>query len=450
MKYRLLLTFFLLLFLSCKLFATDPLELNREGFRLFKSGNFKEASLKFEEALTYSEDNEIIKKNLALCFNNLAISEANKGNNREALFYFDKLRALNVNNGFYLLNYGNLLDKIGKHDSAIWVYLDALEKSMSPADRKKVLFSISNSYFKQEMYDEAIDYLNQLLNLDSNYPGLYFLLGYSEYKRGKLEDAKEYLELGIEREKGQYLSSCKTLFERLGKEYSVEKNFSSTSLHHFTIQFDGEKADDILDAVLDSLNSAYKEVGFKFNYYIEGKIPVVIYTGPQFQRASNSPRWVAALYDGKIRLPIGDLRYSQERLDSLVSHEFTHCLIYHLSSGKCPAWLNEGFAQMMENRVTDENSENNIRMAAQKGLLIKLDYLQNSFINFKDNRLIIMAYDQSYLLTKYLVDKFGMYTFRNIFEQMRETNRDARSIIEENLYKNYDELLKEFAEYIVK
>jgi hypothetical protein len=43
-----------------------------------------------------------------------------------------------------------------------------------------------------------------------------------------------------------------------------------------------------------------------------------------------------------------------------------------------------------------------------------------------------------------------MYTFRNIFEEMRKTDKSGKEIIEENLYKTYKELLTEFAEKVIK
>ena len=44
-------------------------------------------------------------------------------------------------------------------------------------------------------------------------------------------------------------------------------------------------------------------------------------------------------------------------LASVLKHELTHSFLNSLAGGRCPTWLNEGMAQMMESRTSGTLAE---------------------------------------------------------------------------------------------
>lgn len=440
--------FFIILLLFCvspPAQANDPAALNAEGLSHFHAGHLEEALAAFEQAHMLAPDEAIIRENLGLTLNQLAVSLAQGDQKREALYYFDKLRDLGLARGTFMLNFGRLLSRIGEAERALWIYQEALEKDLTAEERQQTMFCMADAYAAQSLHEESAGLLNRLLSENQKFPGAAFLLGLSEYRQGHLELAREKLEQSLRNDPPEFASQAQSLMDKISKESSVESGFQTLSNSHFLIQFDGDRADDVVDEVTEVLGEAYREIGHRLGRYLEGQVPVIIYTGAQFRQASGSPLWAAALYDGKIRLPIGEIRYSRERLKQLVTHEFTHCVLHELSAGKCPAWLNEGLAQLLEGRTVNQSLTENVRKAITDGKLLRLDHLQNTFMNLPHPELVSLAYDQSFLLTMRIVENQGMFTLLDAFEQMRREDKSGGEILAEALFKDNDSLLADFA-----
>src|SRR5205814_97190 len=65
---------------------------------------------------------------------------------------------------------------------------------------------------------------------------------------------------------------------------------------------------------------------------------------------TEAPSWAGALNDGKLRIPIGGVDAMNPELGRVLEHELTHSFIRSMARGRCPTWLNEGLAQLMEPR----------------------------------------------------------------------------------------------------
>ena len=80
----------------------------------------------------------------------------------------------------------------------------------------------------------------------------------------------------------------------------------------------------------------------------EQVITVVLYTQEQFRDITRSPDWAAALYDGRIRVPMRGALQRPEELERVLAHEFTHALVRSIAPRGVPTWLNEGLAVLFE------------------------------------------------------------------------------------------------------
>ena len=78
----------------------------------------------------------------------------------------------------------------------------------------------------------------------------------------------------------------------------------------------------------------------------------------------NYPNGLPA-YDGTIKIPVS-LNCSYETLRKTIRHEYTHHLVFNLSEGKAPIWLNEGLAQLFETSLEyPEQIDNNELQGAE-------------------------------------------------------------------------------------
>jgi hypothetical protein len=116
----------------------------------------------------------------------------------------------------------------------------------------------------------------------------------------------------------------------------------------FTVSYEGAEDAAMAAQALESLNRAYWRICDVFGAFPPKSVPVVLYTGEQFQDVTRSPKWAAAAYDGIIRVPMRGAGEKGEDLDRVLAHEFTHALVRSLATRGLPTWLNEGLASVLE------------------------------------------------------------------------------------------------------
>jgi hypothetical protein len=81
-----------------------------------------------------------------------------------------------------------------------------------------------------------------------------------------------------------------------------------------------------------------------------------------FSEVTRSPAWVAASYDGKIRVPVGGLAGASdaEQLGPILAHELTHAFVRANVPGALPLWLEEGLAGHFQG-MTAEDAQRALR-----------------------------------------------------------------------------------------
>jgi len=194
----------------------------------------------------------------------------------------------------------------------------------------------------------------------------------------------------------------------LAVEERMDRGFSS----RFMISFDAGERTQLTDQVLDVLETAYNRVGSDLNHFPTARIPVLIYTRTDYRSVTDSPDWSGALYDGKIRLPIGGAVEMNDTLRSILFHEYTHVVVQELTSGNCPIWLNEGLAEM-EGRREVSPPLTELANGVKQGTLLPLSAMERSFGSLQA-RGAALAYQQSYSMVKYLVSMYGWHKVKDI------------------------------------
>jgi hypothetical protein len=196
--------------------------------------------------------------------------------------------------------------------------------------------------------------------------------------------------------------------------------------------------------VLQVLESKYEELSSQFGISPRN-ITVVLYTEQAFQDVTQSPSWTSALNDGRIRIPISGLTSVTPELARILGHELTHSFINQLSHGRCPQWLNEGIAQLMEPRTAAPYGATLARLYAGNHE-VPLNLLEGSFMNL-EGREASMAYVQSLAVTEYLRDTFGMDDIRRILERIGD-GASTESALQSTVHCSYASLEQDLGRYL--
>lgn len=147
--------------------------------------------------------------------------------------------------------------------------------------------------------------------------------------------------------------AARAALERARREEAVEADLVvDLGAAHFSIKYDGAQDLALGRLVARTLEAAYDEVGALLGRYPRHEVAVVIYPGQTFSAATGAHRWVAGLYDGKIRVPARGLADAPaHEVRRVLTHEYAHALLRAVGGPRVPIWLHEGFAQVAEGRA---------------------------------------------------------------------------------------------------
>ena len=205
---------------------------------------------------------------------------------------------------------------------------------------------------------------------------------------------------------------------RLEKRNAIEGHFASREQNHFRAFFEGVAQERLAFAALDLLEHAYFDVGQQVGLYPVDPIDVVIYTGDQFTRATGSPDWSRAIFDGRIRLREGDIDAKNGFLAPLLRHEYVHAVLSRSIAAPLPGWLHEGLAQHFEVRNLQWATSVATR-AARANALPALSELQTGFSGISDPDAAQAAYAYAYAFVEYLIAKRGAYAAQTFLGAMK-------------------------------
>jgi hypothetical protein len=248
--------------------------------------------------------------------------------------------------------------------------------------------------------DQAIGSLKRALEIEPAYAYAAYLLGQLAYAHGDLDLAIKSYERVV-----KVAPASPGVFQQLEawkKEAALHDGFVSRPGVRFNVLFEGPAQQPVADRVLASLEAAYARVGKALNAYPPETITAILYTKEQFRDVTKSPSWAAAVYDGRIRIPVlGALRVPGE-LDRVVTHEYVHALIQAVAPRGVPMWLNEGLATHFE-PVDHAWVPRRLRAAPA---IIPLARLDQNFGQF-DGEEAGLAYAESMVAARLLIERLG-------------------------------------------
>ncbi len=373
--------------LACTAFAADtasPSDLNAAGVQYYAAREWDDAIESFSAALDLSPENQTVARNLCNAYQAKAAELANGGDNA---------------------SFGAAADLL---DAAI----------LADPSNPSPLVQLGSYFIRLDMVRDAVNRLEEAIQLDPQNLDAHDLLGDAYYKDNDLPAALAQWELVYEYQPGRRGLTAK-LDKAYGEE-TVEGRFNSTSSRHFQISFAPRTNRVALGLMLRHAERAYRDIGRRFGgVYPPTPIQIIVYTAEDFRRATGLGEHVAAVYDGKIRVPLSDKAgraIPPEELQRRLFHEYTHVVVRHLTEDKVPWWFNEGLAETFSNDLS-QNDQIILQNALADGQLIPFAEIEGTQLAQLDLAQLRLAYTQSHAAVQYLWRTYGQ---RSLVRMMNE------------------------------
>jgi len=255
-----------------------------------------------------------------------------------------------------------------------------------------------NECLAQKQWACAAENLEALSAITPKDPALWSMLGKSFFMEEKYEDAlaalKQAEALGMLDSEAIQMKYKATVL------HSESENLGNIRSPHFELGFENSEALAASDSLFATLEHAYDSLCLLWDFYPSHNIPVVLYQSKQYEGTSPKPDWGAAIYDGKMRIPLRIMEHWPEQRSVLI-HELTHAFIQDMSKGKAPLWFQEGFAQMLDGTKIDAS--------LSSSAIPSLKALQKSFAEETDTALVRKLYNHSLIMASRLYEQAGHF-----------------------------------------
>lgn len=256
----------------------------------------------------------------------------------------------------------------------------------------------------QGRYSDAVYELEHATALDPNSAHLQKLLGLAQYDADRTSEAVTAWKRAMELSPDQ---NTERLLRKAQRELEVEERSRRKQSAHFILHSQGDATSaDLQQQLLATLEAEYRDLASQLNYGPAETIIVILYTQKEFVDITEAPSWAGALNDGKLRIPIRGVTGMNPELERVLKHELTHSFLRSMAGGRCPTWLNEGMAELMEPRSSSMYARPLAALFEQRRE-IPFSVLEHPFIRFSDAQAQV-AYAESLSGVEYLRERYGM------------------------------------------
>jgi Peptidase MA superfamily/Tetratricopeptide repeat len=332
--------------------------------------------------------------------------ELDHGDRDHARRYFETALAAVPDNGYILQNYALTLLKLGRAREAV-TYAERATRALP---------------------DSA----------DS-----WAVLGYCYYSADRGKDAQKAFQRSLDLHPDENLQK---LADKLKREMTTEANFSERETGHFTLRYEGATKDQLRAQIISALEGDYNDLSNELGITPSQNIPVILYTEEAYFDVTRAPGWTGALNDGKLRIPVQGVDGVSGEMARVLRHELTHSFVAQASGSRCPTWLNEGIAQLMEPRDSSVHGQQ-LALLYSQHIQIPLQALEGSFMRFHTNEAVV-AYAESLAAAEYIRETYGMSELRRILERLGQ-GASMESAMKEFLHSDYSQFNDELGRYLI-
>jgi tetratricopeptide (TPR) repeat protein len=307
-----------------------------------------------------------------------------------------------------------------------------------------LLMNVAYLYLKKSEFKQAVDYLERAKRVSSDNAEIYKLEGWAYYGMNRTDQAiaewKKALALKPDAE-------TQAALDKALRDKQEEENYRENESAHFQLKYNGAEQPALAREVLRTLEAHYATIESELNYTPPEPIAVVLYTQQAFGDITRAPGWVGALNDGRIRVPVQGLTSMDSELSRVLKHELTHSFIQQKTRGRAPTWIQEGVAQWMEGKRSDENAAVLVQVY-DAGQFAPLGRLEGSWMGLPGD-VARYAYAWALANVEYIVETDGMGDMERILDRLAEGG-STESALKEVLHDDYGDLMQSTAGYLKK
>jgi hypothetical protein len=285
---------------------------------------------------------------------------------------------------------------------------------------------------------DGILYAERAVRLAPDSADALAVLGFAQYAADRSRDAIQNWKRSLTLRPD---ASIQAMIDRAQRESAAENNYSERETGHFLLHYEGARSSEAFRAqMLSTLESEYAELARGFGVEPRSSIQVVLYTNQAFFDVTQAPTWTGALNDGKLRIPLQGLDSVTPDLARILKHELAHSFVNQLSLGRCPHWLNEGIAQLMEPRSLGRRGAP-LAALFKREQEIPLNSLEGGFFSLSGMQ-AALAYDESLATVGYMRDSYGMSDVLRILDRIGHGD-STESALRSTIHCDYRQLQSE-------
>lgn len=335
--------------------------------------------------------------------------------------------------GKFEFEHGNIAQARGYFDSAL---------RFQP-DNSTILIYYAALLVRTGSAAQALTYAQRAVRSAPQSADAYTMLGYTQFASDRTKDAiaswKRSLELRPD-------AAVQQLLAKAQREENAESEFTQNESSHFVLHYEGKQTSEGLRSqILAALESDYDDLARDLGTPPRDNILVTLYTEQAFFDVTRAPTWSGALNDGKLRIPVSGLSSLTPELARVLKHELAHSFINQLSGGRCPPWLHEGIAQLLEGKsLGGDGHQLALLFKAQRN--IPLNALEGSFMRFSGTEAYV-AYAESLAAVSYINDSYGMGDIQRILQRISQGSSTEASL-RATIHSDYGQLESDLAKYL--
>src|SRR5882672_10692427 len=307
-----------------------------------------------------------------------------------------------------------------------------------------ILLNVAYLHLRRSENKQGLDYLERARRVAPNNPDVSKLAGWAYYAMNKLKEAVAEWQRAL---KLRPDAEVQAALEKAQRDKQEEENYRENESSHFTLRYSGAAEPGLAREVLRALETHFAAIESELNYTPPDPIGVILYTQEAFADITRAPGWVGALNDGRIRVPVQGLTGVDSELSRILRHELTHSFIQQKTHNRAPTWLQEGMAQWMEGKRSDENAAVLVQVY-DAGQAAPLGQLEGSWMRLP-GPMASYAYAWALANIEYIVQTQGMGDIERILDRLA-TGTATEQAVHEVLHDNYDDLMKATSEYLKK
>src|SRR3984893_3576398 len=307
-----------------------------------------------------------------------------------------------------------------------------------------MLMNLAYVYLRRSEFKQSLEYLERAKRYAPNNPDVYKLEGWTYYGLNRPDQAvaewKKSLALRPD-------SEVQAALARALRDKNEEENYRENESAHFQLKYNGAAEPALAREVLHTLEGHYQQIESELNFSPPDPIGVVLYTQEGFADITRAPGWVGALNDGRIRVPVQGLTGVDSELSRVLRHELTHSFIQQKTHGRAPTWVQEGLAQWMEGKRSDESAAVLVQVYSA-GQAAPLGQLEGSWMRLP-GPMASYAYAWALANIEYIVQTQGMGDVERILDRLA-AGTTTEQAVREVLHDDYGDLMQATAEYLKK